>query len=70
MSEQNKETKTSNKSRSISSYLIIVNNILVKITTPTRVNVGYEEIGVTVSTIATEAVSTCHFILLLGYYNT
>ncbi|CAF2571228.1 unnamed protein product [Rotaria sp. Silwood2] len=41
----------------------------IKIATPTRVDVVQDEMGVTASTIATEAVSTCHFILLMGYYN-
>ncbi|CAF3378942.1 unnamed protein product, partial [Rotaria sp. Silwood2] len=41
----------------------------IKIATPTRVDVVQDEMGVTASTIATEAVSTCHFILLTGYYN-
>ncbi|CAF3666301.1 unnamed protein product [Adineta steineri] len=39
-----------------------------KITTPTRIEVDVDQIGVTVATIATGDVSTCHFILLVGYF--
>ncbi|CAF3907329.1 unnamed protein product [Adineta steineri] len=40
----------------------------IKITTPIRVNVGVDETDVTVAIIAIGEVSTCHFILLVGYF--
>ncbi|CAF1054359.1 unnamed protein product [Adineta steineri] len=42
--------------------------IRVKITTPIRLNVDIDETGVTVATISTEQISTCHFLLLVGYF--